>query len=64
MFANVREVKDGERKARNADNMYFVGGRPGGGAGGVVTGALDTRELSVPLRLWFVAASARIRATL
>ena len=42
MSANVWGVEDGEGKARKA---YFVGGKPGGGADGVVIGALDAREL-------------------
>ena len=42
---NVWGVVDGEGKARKAAQVCFVGGKPGGGADGVVIGALDAREL-------------------
>ena len=45
MSTNVWGVEDGERKARKAAHVYFVGGKPGGGADGVVIGALDVRGL-------------------
>ena len=45
MSANVWGVEGGEGKARKAAHVYFVGGKPCGGANGVVIGALDVREL-------------------
>ena len=45
MFTNAWRVQDGQEKARKADHVYFVGGKRGGGADGVVIGALDVREL-------------------
>ena len=41
MSANVGEVEEVEGKGRKAANVYFVRGKPGGGADGVVLGALD-----------------------
>ena len=45
MSTNVWGVEHGEGKARKAVHVHFVGGKPGGGADGVVMGALDVREL-------------------
>ena len=45
MSTNVWGAEDGEGKARMAANVYVVGGKPVGGADGVVVGALDVREL-------------------
>ena len=40
MYTTVRSIKDGEREARQASNMDFIGGEARGGANGVVTGIL------------------------
>ena len=40
MYANVGEVEDCEGKAWEAGYVYFVGGKPGSGADGVVVRAL------------------------
>ena len=45
MSTNVWGAEDGEGKARMAANVYVVGGKPVGGADGVVVGALDGPEL-------------------
>ena len=45
MAARVSGIEHGEGKARKAAHVCFVGGKPGGGADGVVIGALDVREL-------------------
>ena len=45
MSAKVWGVEDREGKARKAAHVYFVGGKPGGGTDGVVTGNLDVREM-------------------
>ena len=45
MSANVWGVEDRMGKARKAAHVYFVGGKPGGVADGVVIGALDVQEL-------------------
>ena len=38
MYTTVRSIKDGEREARQASNMDFIGGEARGGANGVVIG--------------------------
>ena len=53
MSANIWEVEDGGGKARKAAHVYFVGGKPGGDVDGVVIGALDVRELWVPMFLFY-----------
>ena len=40
MYTTVRSIKDGEREARQASNMDFIGGEARGGANGVVIGIL------------------------
>ena len=40
MYTTVRSIKDGEREARQASNMDFIGGEARGGTNGVVIGIL------------------------
>ena len=40
MYTTVRSIKDGEREARQASNMDFIGSEARGGANGVVIGIL------------------------
>ena len=40
MYTTVRSIKDGEREARQASSMDFIGGKARGGASGVVIGIL------------------------
>ena len=40
MYTTVRSIKDGEREARQASNMDFIGGEARGGANGVVIGII------------------------
>ena len=52
--ANVGEIEDGGGKAREAADVYFVGGEPRRGVDGVVVCALHVWELLVPADLLFV----------
>ena len=54
MATSVRSVEDGEREAREASGMYFVGGKTRGSANGVVIGVLDVGKVDVPVVLVFV----------
>ena len=54
MAPSVRSVEDGERKAREASDMDFIGGKARGGANGVVIGVLDVGKVDVPVVLVFV----------
>ena len=54
MATPVRSVEDGEREARKASDMDFIGGKTRGGANGVVIGVLDVGKVDVPVVLVFV----------
>ena len=54
MATPVRSFEDGERKAREASDMDFIGGKTRGGANGVVIGVLDGGKVDVPVVLVFV----------
>ena len=54
MGTTVRSFKDGERKAREASDMDFIGGKTRGGANGVIIGVLDVGKVDVPVVLVFV----------
>ena len=54
MATPVRSVEDGEREARKASDMDFIGGKTRGGANGVVIGVLDVGKMDVPVVLVFV----------
>ena len=54
MATSVRSFEDGERKAREASDMDFIGGKTRGGANGVVIGVLDVGKVDVPAVLVFV----------
>ena len=54
MATPVRSVEDGERQARKASDMDFIGGKTRGGANGVVIGVLDVGKVDVPVVLVFV----------
>ena len=54
MDTTVRSFKDGEGKAREASNVYFIGGKARGGANGVVMGSFDVGKMDVPVVLVFV----------
>lgn len=55
VHADVGWVEDGEGESRKAAHVYFVEGKPGGGADGVVVGALDVQQVYVPVCLLSVA---------
>lgn len=55
MSANVEQVVDDGGEARKVAQVDFIGGKPCGGADGVIVDALDVRELNVPIGLSFVA---------
>ena len=50
---SVRSFEDGKRKAREASDMDFIGGKTRGGANGVVIGVLDVGKVDVPVVLVF-----------
>ena len=54
MATPVRSVEDGERGAREASDMDFIGGEARGGANGVVIGVFDVGKVDVPVVLVFV----------
>ena len=54
MATSVRSFEDGERKAREASDMDFIGDKTRGGANGVVIGLLDVGKVDVPVVLVFV----------
>ena len=54
MGTTVRSIKDGERKARDASDVSFIGGKARGGANGVVIGVFDVGKVDVPVVLVFV----------
>ena len=54
MATPVRSVEDGEREAREASDMDFIGGEARGGANGVVIGVFDVGKVDVPVVLVFV----------
>ena len=54
MATSVRLFEDGERKAREASDMDFIGGKTRGSANGVVIGVLDVGKVDAPVVLVFV----------
>ena len=54
MGTTVRSFEDGERKAREASDVDFIGGKARGGANGVVIGVFDVGKVDVPVVLVFV----------
>ena len=54
MSTPVRSVEGGEREARKASDMDFIGGKTRSGANGVVIGVLDVGKVDVPVVLVFV----------
>ena len=54
MATPVRSVEDGEREAREASDMDFIGGEARGGANGVVIGVFDVGKVDVPIVLVFI----------
>ena len=54
MGTTVRSFKDGEGKAGEASNVDFIGGKPRGGANGVVIGVFDVGKMDAPVVLVFV----------
>ena len=54
MHTTIRSIKDGEREARQASNMDFIGGEARGGANRVVIDVFDMGEMDVPVVLVFV----------
>ena len=55
MSAGVGEVKNGRGGAGETTHVYFVGGKSGGCANGVVVCNLDVWGLNAPVGLLFVA---------
>ena len=54
MYTTIWSIKDGEREARQASNMDFIGGEARGGANRVLIGVFDMGEMDVPVVLVFV----------
>ena len=54
MDTTVRSTKDGERKAREASGVDFIGCKARGGANGVVIGVFDVEKMDAPVVLVFV----------
>ena len=54
MYTTIWSIKDGEREARQASNMDFMGGEARGGANRVVIGVFDMGEMDVPVVLMFI----------
>ena len=54
MGTTVRSTKDGERKAREASGVDFIGGKARGGANGVVIGVFDVGKMDASVVLVFV----------
>ena len=62
MVTPVRAVEDGEREAREASDMDFIGGKARGGANGVVIGVFDVGKVDVPVVLVSLQTMANIWA--
>ena len=53
--SDVIGFEDGEREAREAADMDFVGSQPGGGVDGIVVGRRNVWQQHVPIGLLFVS---------